>query len=176
MNQMNCKTIQNELPNLLLDPAAEANNAVLAHIESCPPCKQEYAELVGTFNLLDAWTAPGPSPYFDQRMAVLLREEQAAPRMSWFESMRERILLNTGRSFRPAVAGALALVLAVSGGSAVGIHNYLNPPTQIEASDAVNELQILDRNEKAFQQMDQLLQDEDPVDEAPATAPAPPTS
>jgi hypothetical protein len=177
MNQiMNCKEVQNELPSLLLDPNAEGNRAVLAHIDTCPPCKLEFAELKNTFSLLDDWTAPEPSPYFDQRMAVLLREEQAAPKMSWLESLRTRILFNTGRSFRPAVACALALVLAVSGGSVAGVHAYLHPANVEAASDAVNDLQILDRNEKAFQQMDQLLQDEDGADEAPATAPAPPTS
>ncbi|SNS40081.1 hypothetical protein SAMN05421770_101816 [Granulicella rosea] len=173
-----CKTIQDAMPDLLLDPSAKANATLLAHIDTCSPCKVEYTELRNTFAMLDEWTAPEPSPYFDQRLAVLLREEQAAPKRNWFERLQDRILFNTGRQFRPAVAGVLALALAVSGGGLAGYRNYVGQigNTQAEASDAVNELQILDRNDKAFQQMDLLLQDEDASgpDDTPTTAP--PTS
>jgi hypothetical protein len=173
-----CKTVQDAMPDLLLDPSAQSNDALLAHIDSCPPCKVEYTELQSTFSMLDEWTAPEPSPYFDQRLAVLLREEQAAPKRNWLERLQDRILFNTGRQFRPAVAGVLALALAVSGGGLAGYRNYVHSAdNQVEAaSDAVNELQILDRNDKTFQQMDLLMQDEDNAgpDESPTSAP--PTS
>ena len=59
--------------------------------------------------LLDAWKAPEPSQYFDQKLAVLLREEQEKEPAGWLERLRERLLWNTGRQFRPALVGAMAL-------------------------------------------------------------------
>jgi len=47
-----------------------------AHIESCAACAQEFKSMQATFALLDTWKAPEPSPYFDQKLAVRLREEQ----------------------------------------------------------------------------------------------------
>jgi hypothetical protein len=73
------------------------------------------------------------------------------------------LLLNTGRNFRPVMVGALALVLMVSGGGIAGINGFQpwNAPVATpQASATVNDLQILDRNEQAFQQLDELQQDE----------------
>ena len=70
-----------------------------------------------TFALLDTWEAPEPSPYFDQKLAVRLREEQAHSPAGWFEQLKSRLLFNTGRQFRPALTGALALILLVAGGT-----------------------------------------------------------
>lgn len=160
---MNCKTFQNQIPDLLLH-ASDASDpqfaAHLAHLRVCPPCEREYFDLKATFGLLDLWRAPGPSPYFDQKLSVRIREEQAAPAMGWFERLQTRLLLNTGRQFRPALAGALVLVLLVGGGTVAEL-NVAMHPNQPSISAAVDDLQILDRNEQAFQQMDQLLQDDD---------------
>ena len=153
-----CKIFQDELPNIVLTPGATPSPASVAHMKSCPPCAEEYLSFQSTFSLLDSWKAPEPTPYFDQKLAVRLREEQAAPRMGWFERLSTRLLLNTGRNFRPAMAGALALVLIVGGGGFVGLTPTHHP---VEASATVNDLQILDRNEQAFQQMDALQQDDD---------------
>jgi hypothetical protein len=71
------------------------------------------------------------------------------------------LLLNTGRQFAPALAGALALVLLLGGGGYAGL-TVLHQHEQVQASAAVNDLQILDRNEQALQQMDQLLDDDGP--------------
>jgi hypothetical protein len=95
--------------------------------------------------------------------------------MGWFERLTTRLRLNTGRNFRPAVAGALSLALIVGGGSAFMITPTPHPPVQ--ASATVNDLQILDRNEQAFQQMDELQQDDDNApqtnqDSAPVAQPA----
>jgi anti-sigma factor RsiW len=161
---MNCKTCQSALPELLFGSSASANStgqariaAARAHIAICAACAQEFASFEATFALLDSWQAPSISPYFDQKLAVRLREEQAAPPAGWFEKLWTRIQLNTGRQFRPALAGAMALLLIVGGGS-VGISN-LPHPHPVQASATVNDLQILDKNEQAIQQMDQLLQD-----------------
>jgi len=157
---MNCKTFQNQMPDLLLDANATPDLQFVAHLQTCPPCEREYLDLKATFGLLDLWQAPEPSPYFDQKLAVRIREEQASPSMGWFERMRARLLFNTGRQFRPALAGALALVLLVGGGTVAEL-NVAMQPAQPSVSAAVDDLQILDRNEQSFQQMDQLLQDDD---------------
>jgi hypothetical protein len=172
---MNCKACQSALPDLLFEPV-DAQSAVekvqlseaRAHLAGCAVCAQELSSLEATFALLDAWKAPEVSPYFDQKMAVRLREEQAAPAAGWFERLKDRLLLNTGRQFRPAMAGALALVLIVGGGS-FGISSFPHAHS-VQASATVNDLQILDKNEQALQQMDQLLQD-DATDSSNSAAP-----
>lgn len=163
MDPMNCKTCQNALPGLLLDPAAKKNSAARAHIAACADCARELASLEATMKLLDQWTAPEVSPYFDQKLAVRLREEQAAPPAGFLERLRTRLLLNTGRQFRPALATAMALVL-VAGGSGITISTLSHPPAPVAVSAPVKDLQILDRNEQALQQVDELLQENAPAD------------
>jgi len=154
---MNCKTCKAALPNLLFDPPTPENAAARAHIAACAPCAKDLASLEATLTLLDTWQAPGVSPYFDQKLAVRLRELQSAPPDGWFEQLRSRLLFNTGRQFRPLLAGGMALVLIVGGGS-VGIANFQHP-RPVQASAVVNDLQLLDTNAQALQQVDQLLQD-----------------
>jgi anti-sigma factor RsiW len=168
---MNCKTCQAALPDLLLDPTASGNAAARAHIATCAECARELAAFKATFSLLDAWEAPEVSPYFDQKLAVRLREEQAAPAPGWFESIRTRLLLNTGRQFRPALATAMALLL-IAGGGTIGVTTLQRPQQPVGVSAAVNDLQVLDKNEQVLQQVDQLLQDAAPADSA-TSAPQP---
>lgn len=157
---MDCKTFQDELPDLVLTPGATASVAAVAHMKVCPPCTEEYLSFQETFRALDAWEAPEPTAYFDQKLAVRLREEQAAPRMSWLERLQTSLQLNTGRNFRPMMAGALALALVVGGGSVVGVNSLQSTPVA-QTSATVNDLQILDRNDQALQQLDQLQQADD---------------
>ena len=72
-----CKETQERLPDLLLDPAA-VPAAVEAHVADCTGCRSELGSLIATFEALDAWTAPEPSPYFDTRMHARIREAQSA--------------------------------------------------------------------------------------------------
>lgn len=164
---MNCKTCQNEFADLLLDPTSPTSEAARAHLAECAACTREFAELQATFSLLDTWQAPDISPYFDQKLAVRLREEQAAPPAGWWERMRDRLTLNTGRQFRPALVGSLALLI-IAGGGGIGITTFSSHPAQTAkvtpVSATVNDLQILDKNEQALQQMDQLLQEDAPAD------------
>ena len=131
--------------------------------------RRELAALQATCRSARHLEAPEISPYFDQKLAVRLREEQAAPAPGWFERMRTRLLLNTGRQFRPALAGAMALLL-IAGGGTFGITDL--PPASTQAapmSATVNDLQILDKNEQALQQVDQVLQDERAADSTDTT-------
>jgi len=161
---MNCKDCQSVFLDLLLGPGAPANAAARNHIESCLECKQEFKSLEATFALLDTWKAPEPSPYFDQKLAVRLREEQALAPAGWFERLKSRLMFNTGRQFRPAMAGVLALALVVGGGTFADVSGFLHPKPQTSA--AVQDLQILDKNDQALQTMEQLLQDDAPADDA----------
>jgi hypothetical protein len=164
---MNCKDCQSVFLDMLLEPGAPANAAARSHVESCANCMQEFKSLEATFALLDAWKAPEPSPYFDQKLAVRLREERELAPAGWFERLKARFLFNTGRQFRPAVAGALALMLVVGGGTFANVSGFLHPNPQISAT--VQDLQILDKNDQALQTMDQLLQDVGTADDPPSS-------
>jgi hypothetical protein len=166
---MNCKDCQSVLLDLLLDPGAPSNAAARSHLESCDKCTQEFKSMEATFVLLDTWKAPEPSPYFDQKLAVRLREEQARAPEGWFERLKSQLLFNTGRQFRPALAGALALALIVGGGTIANLSSSGRSTPQTSAT--VQDLQILDKNDQAMQAMDQLLQDEGPADDN-STAPS----
>jgi hypothetical protein len=162
---MNCRQCQSELPDLLLDPTAGSNAAARTHLASCAACAKQLQSLEATFALLDAWKVPEPSSYFDQRLAVRLREEQTMAPAGWFERLKARLLFNTGRQFRPALAGGLALVLLVGGGTVANLSTFSTTPPSIEASATVQDLQILDKNDQALQTMDQLVQDDGAADE-----------
>lgn len=167
---MNCRNCQSALPDLLFDPAARSNAAVREHVASCAACEKELQSLKATFALLDTWQAPEPSPYFDQKLAIRLREEQSLAPAGWFERLKSRFLFNTGRQFRPVLVGAMALILVVGGGTFADLSTFSHPP--IEASATVQDLQILDKNDQALQTMDQLLQDDSAADDSTT---APPT-
>ena len=159
LTTMDCKDFGAELMDIVLTPELAPSVAAVAHMKACPPCAEEYISFQQTFSLLDTWHAPEPTPYFDQKLAVLIREEQAAPRMGWFESLVTRMRFNTGRNFRPAMVGALSLALVVGGGSLLVVSPTVGHSP--EASATIRDLQILDRNEQAFQQLDELQDDDD---------------
>src|ERR1700723_193455 len=161
---MNCKDCQSVFLDLLLDADAPANAAARSHLESCTECQREFKAIEATFALLDEWKAPEPSPYFDQKLAVRLREEQALEPAGWYERLKARLLFNTGRQFRPAIAGALALILVVGGGTFADLSGFSHPRPQISAT--VQDLQLLDKNDQTLQTMDQLLQDDGSVEDA----------
>ena len=166
---MNCSTCQAALPDLLLDPRSAAARAAAPHLDACTDCRRELAELQSTFTLLDAFQAPEPSPWFDGRLAARVREAQAAPPESLWERLRATLQFSTGRHFRPALAGALVLILLAGGGTAAEFVFHHAPE---QASATVQDLQILDRNDQAFQTMDQLDQlvddnGQNPDDSAP---------
>lgn len=168
---MICYDCQSALPELLLDPAALSNAAAREHLKSCPACNQELQSLEATFALLDTWQAPEPSPYFDQKLAVRLREEQMQPSAGWVERLRSRVLFNTGRQFRPALVGALAMALLVAGGAFADLSGFPHP-AKAQVSATVNDLQILDNNDQALQTMSLLLQDDGSNNDGTAASPS----
>ena len=161
---MNCLDCKSAILDLLLDQDSPTSVAVRTHIESCEECDREFKSMKATFSLLDTWVAPEPSAYFDQKLAVRLREEEALAPAGWFEGLKARFLFNTGRQFRPALAGALALILLVGGGTWADLTGF--PHSAPEISATVQDLQILDKNAQTLQTMDQLLQDDSPADDA----------
>jgi len=165
---MICRDCKSALPDLLLDPSAPSNAAARAHVDSCAECRDELTSLQATFALLDEWQAPEPSPYFDQKLAVRLREEQDKAPAGWFERLRSRVLFNTGRQFRPAFAATLALVLLVGGGTIANLSGHLR---NHETSATVTDLQVFDKNDQALQTMDLLIQDEAPSEDEADQAP-----
>ncbi|WP_158945144.1 hypothetical protein [Granulicella sp. S190] len=161
---MICKDCQSAIVDLLLDPGVPVSREMQTHLESCTACTQEFKSLEATFALLDTWKAPEPSPYFDQKLAVRLREEQVLAPAGWFERLKSRFLFNTGRQLRPALAAGLALILLVGGGTFANLTGFPHPAP--ETSATVQDLQILDKNDQALQTMDQLLQDDKPADDS----------
>lgn len=164
-----CAACERALPDLLLDRDGSAHSAVRGHLAACPACAEQLQALQRTMATLDAWTAPEPSPWFDSRMAARLREEQAREPEGLWERLRSRLLFNTGRQFRPALAGALALALLAGGGTAARLTGLLHPPRP-QMSATVEDLQILDRNDQAIQTMDQLLDDDSGPDDSSPTS------
>lgn len=156
-NTATCKSCRTHMPDLLLDETFLAGHPeVKEHLAACTECAAELAGLRATFELMDTWTAPEPSPYFDSRLHVRLREAQAAQPEGFWERTRSFFLFSTGRGLRPALAGALAFAMLVGGGS-FGLYLQHQAPSQPSAT--VNDLKILDNNAQALQQMDQLLDD-----------------
>ena len=170
MNSTACQTCQEALPDLLLSPDSATAAAARPHLDACSECRDSLLSLQQTSGLLDLWTVPDPTPWFDQRLYARLREEQAAQPENFFERLRSRFLFSTGRELRPMLAGALALVLAIGGGTAASLSHVLHP-APVQTSAAVEDLQILDRNDQAIQTMDQLLQDDGSTDDGASAQP-----
>lgn len=169
----NCTDCQARFADLLLDSTslpAPVQDSLRAHMSTCTACDSTIKDLQATFAAMDDWTVPEPSPFFDTRLHARLREEQARQPEGFLERVRSFLLFSTGRQLRPAVAGALALVLVASGGSFVGIHGLYPEAAPTHTSATFEDLRVLDNNAQALQQMDQLLDDSgDDGDATPTT-------
>jgi anti-sigma factor RsiW len=155
---MICRKVKANLPDLLLAPKSVPAE-VRAHVESCAECGKELRELEATMALLDTWTAPEVSPYFDTRMAGLMREEQQAAPAGWLERIRARMLFGNHMHMRPLAAAALALIVAVGGGTYAGFGGFSKPAqVQTTASPVIKDLQSLDENAQVFQQLNSMDQ------------------
>jgi predicted anti-sigma-YlaC factor YlaD len=170
-NTMNCRACKAVFPDLLLDPSlVTANEGVYGHLRACAECRSEYEGLRATFALMDEWTAPEPTPYFDTRLHARLRAEIEAKPESLWERMRSYLMFSTGRQFRPIMAGALGVALLAGGGTLAGFHSTLFGSSKPAAASAtVNDLKILDNNAQAEQQLNQLLDSSDQDQSQPPT-------
>jgi hypothetical protein len=153
---MICRKVNSSLPDLLLDPKVVAPD-VRSHVESCAHCAAELRELQSTMGLMDAWEAPEVSPFFDARMAALLREEQQAEPAGWFERIRARVLFGNSLHLRPLAAAALAVVMAAGGGLYMGLTEHSAQPVQA-SSPVIGDLQSLDENQVVFQELNSMDQ------------------
>ncbi|AFL87451.1 hypothetical protein Terro_1132 [Terriglobus roseus DSM 18391] len=111
--------------------------------------------------LLDDWKAPEPSPWFDARMMARFREEVQREPEGFFARLRDRFLYGNTATLKPMLAGAMALLLVAGGGSWLEI-SHLQHQKAPAISATVEDLQILDNNDQAIQQMNQLLDDDTP--------------
>ncbi len=110
--------------------------------------------------MLGDWKAPEPSAWFDARMMARFREEQTREPEGFFARLRDRWLFNSTATMKPLMVGSLAVAMvAVGGGSYLQVA-HPNPAQPATVSATVQDLQILDNNDQAIQQMDQLLDDD----------------
>jgi hypothetical protein len=57
---------------------------------------------------------------------VRLREAAAAPPEGLWERTRAFLMFSTGRHLRPAMTGALAVLMLIGGGTGIGIYEHNN--------------------------------------------------
>jgi hypothetical protein len=155
---MVCREVKTSLPDLLLAPK-QASAEVRAHVENCAECGKELKELEATMALMDTWEAPEVSPYFDTRMAVLLREEQQTAPAGWLERVRARLMFGNRVNMRPLMAAAMALVVAAGVGTYAGFGGFSPQKTPtVQASPVIKDLQSMDDNAQMYQQLNSLDQ------------------
>src|ERR1700730_1761235 len=142
---MRCEEIHEMMPDLasgLMGITPEIGG----HLAGCGTCAGKLKEFRQTMALLDEWTAPEPSPYFDVRLQARLREEMAKPQVGWLQWFR-----------RPVMAAALTVLMGVGlglffvrgNGNGTGGQistNYVS----VERGTAVSDLQDLDQNHQLY--------------------------
>ncbi len=161
---MRCQRIERWMPDLIFD-AEHVPASVQKHLRTCAACGERLArvqsEMLATQSLLDEWTAPELSHYFDVRMNARLQEAKQQAAAGWMERLSQRLIYGNGTPhLRPAMAAALALVMIVGGGSYAGffaMHGLQgingSAAQQQSASATVRDLQILDANDQTIQQL-----------------------
>jgi hypothetical protein len=157
---MDAKLPESKLIDLLLDPGSTPAK-VQTHVAECGECRGELDELKATMDLLDAWQAPEPSPYFMTRFEARLREEREAAPAGWFARrfarLHDRMTYGSGLHARPLAAMALTVMLLIGGGAYLDL-TMSNTPTQSNGQNAavVHDLQTLDSNAQVLDQMEAL--------------------
>lgn len=158
----NCKMVDEQLADLLLDPHAVPAK-VQAHVAECGDCQAELAKLEAAMQLLDTWEAPEPSPYFLTRLGARMREERAAAPAGWlagtFTRIRASIAYGPGLHVRPLAAMALTVVLLLGGGTYLGVTDWMQPVQPSPQAAVVHDLQTLDNNAQVLDTMQALSSD-----------------
>lgn len=157
---MNCQRFREQMLDAIQGkPPAELQ--LEDHVRACPACAQELEALKKTSALLEEWTAPEVSPYFDSRLRARMREQAAAP-IGWWAWLR-----------RPALAATLTILMAVGIGVLIPgtpespvaqVPTQNHPQVQAHKGTAVADLQTLDQNQELFIDFDLL--DEIPAEQA----------
>src|SRR5262249_33206552 len=144
---MTCKECKELMPDLAAGLCV-AEPDFETHLQSCSECATELKELGETMALMDEWTAPEPSPFFDVRLRARLRDEVESPRAGWLQWFR-----------KPVLAGAFALMMVAS----VTVIRFSQPGHKTttvavvaEPGTAVGDLQTLDKNNDIFSDFDVL--------------------
>ena len=152
-----CPGMESKLADLLFDsPSVPVN--VRQHLESCEGCRAELAALRQTMSTLDAWPAPEPNPYFMTRFEARLREEKAAPKAGWFETLKTRLLLGPQLHTRPMAAMALTVAVLIGGGAYLNSYWEQPAPAVPQNTAVVNDLQTLDSNAQLLDQLESMDQ------------------
>lgn len=149
---MNCEQVREHLLKLGAANAPAPIPAVEEHLQVCPRCAAELDGLRRTMALLDEWTAPEPSPYFDARLRARLREEVERP-APWWTWVR-----------KPALAAALTLLVVAGislfqGGKPPSQPAPVRPTVQVVSAQpgtAVGDLQALDKDGDLYADFDML--------------------
>jgi anti-sigma factor RsiW len=155
---MTCPEIKNNLAEVVYE-SRPLPEEIRKHLAECAGCTAELAEMEATWKLLDEWQAPEPSAFFDAKLYGRLRTEQATAPASLLERAKAWWLYSTNLQMRPVAAGALAMVLAVGGGTFALLDHQAVPAAQTSAT--VRDLQSYDGNAQLFQQLNSLDGDED---------------
>ncbi len=159
----NCKMVDENLADLLLDPRAvpaRVPGKIQAHVAECTDCQAELAKLEAAMQLLDTWEAPEPSPYFLTRLGARMREEREAAPAGWlagrFARIRASIAYGPGLHARPLAAMALTALLLLGGGTYLGVTDWMQPVQPTPLAATVHDLQTLDSNAQVLDQMEAL--------------------
>jgi len=162
---MLCKEVKDEIMESALFGAAPGDNA-REHMAACPACQKEFASLRSTMDVLDTWTTPEPSPYFDVRLRARLREVKqqeaatAGGRIAhWFAKIGIQHV-----SWKPAAAVAFAALLAVGGGMyrfGIGV-DRTSGPVAVNQPCPVVDLQALDQNQQVLNELQELDDNDGP--------------
>jgi hypothetical protein len=168
---MVCKEIKSDVFEAALSGAAPGDK-VREHMAACAGCKNEFESMRSTMNVLDTWTAPEPSPYFDVRFRARLREakeqEQHGRATSWLEKIGIRQL-----TWKPIAALSFAVIMAIGGGVYIGgggLAGHHVTQTQANLECPVTDLQALDKNQQLLNEL-QDLDDTNSTDGSAATQP-----
>jgi hypothetical protein len=137
---MNCNEARENLIELLADGSAQpqaalAGSPIALHVRECANCAGELESLRKTMVLLDEWEAPEPSPYFLTRLRAHVRED------------REKVPAHSGVFNwlrRPTMALTMATVLAAGGAVYTVLH--IEAPPQGPETQAVADVESLERN------------------------------
>ena len=152
---MLCKELKDEIFEAALSGAAPGES-VKAHMSACVACEREFQSLRSTMNVLDTWTTPEPSPYFDVRLQARLREVKEQPQglvARWLEKFGVHQL-----TWKPIAASVFALVMAVGVYVELpGVGTTKKPVVQ--AACPVVDLQALDKNQQVLTELQDLDDD-----------------